>query len=98
LNYKIIGASKKFKNQLSPLVRLGSVNFWQNFWNLSHETVPLSKGKSWVCGGREGRWWRGDGIRQSATSEVVRGGGGLATYEVATPKREWRRGGGRIGG
>jgi hypothetical protein len=27
LNYKIIGASKKFKNQLSPLVRLGSVNF-----------------------------------------------------------------------
>ncbi len=42
LNYKIIGASKKFKNQLRPLVRPGSVNFCQIFWNLSHETVPLS--------------------------------------------------------
>ncbi len=42
LNYKIIGASKKFKNQLRPLVRPGSVNFHQNFWNISHETVPLT--------------------------------------------------------
>ncbi len=41
LNYKIIGAPKKFKNQLRPLDRPGSVNFCQNFWNLSHETVPL---------------------------------------------------------
>jgi hypothetical protein len=41
LDYKIIGASKKFKNQLRPLVRPGSVNFCQNFWNLSHETVPF---------------------------------------------------------
>ncbi len=40
-NYKIIGASKKFKNQLHPLGRPGSVNFSQNFWNLSHETVSL---------------------------------------------------------
>ncbi len=42
LNYKIIGVSKNFKNQLRPLVRPGSVNFCQNFWNLSHETVPLN--------------------------------------------------------
>ncbi len=42
LNYKIIGAPKKFKNQLRPLDRPGSVNFCQNFWNLSHETVPLN--------------------------------------------------------
>jgi hypothetical protein len=35
LNYKIIGASKKFKNQLRPLVRPGSVNFCPNFLNLS---------------------------------------------------------------
>jgi hypothetical protein len=42
LNYKIIGASKKFKNQLRPLVRPGFVNFYQNIWNLSHETVPLN--------------------------------------------------------
>ncbi len=41
LNYKIIGAPKKFKNQLRPLDRLGSVNFCQNFWNLFHETDPL---------------------------------------------------------
>ncbi len=41
LNYKIIGAPKKFKNQLRPLDRPGSVNFCQNFWNLSRETVPL---------------------------------------------------------
>ncbi len=27
LNYKIIGAPKKFKNQLRPLDRPGSVNF-----------------------------------------------------------------------
>jgi hypothetical protein len=32
---------KYSKNQLRPLVRPGSVNFGQNFWNLSHETVPL---------------------------------------------------------
>jgi hypothetical protein len=31
LHYKIIGASKKFKNQLRPLVRPGSVHFCQNF-------------------------------------------------------------------
>ncbi len=41
LNYKIIGAPKKLKNQLRPLDRPGSVNVCQNFWNLSHETVPL---------------------------------------------------------
>jgi hypothetical protein len=42
LNYKIIGAPKKFKNQLRPLVRPGTVNFGQNFCNLSHETVLLN--------------------------------------------------------
>jgi hypothetical protein len=31
LNYKIIGAHKKFKNQPRPLVRPSSVNFCQNF-------------------------------------------------------------------
>ncbi len=39
---KIIGAPKKFKNQPRPLVRPSSVNFCQNFWNLSYETVPLN--------------------------------------------------------
>ena len=43
LNYKIIGAPKKFKNQMRPLDRPGSVNFCQNFFNLSHETVPLKE-------------------------------------------------------
>ena len=33
---------KKFKNQPRPLVRPSSINFCQKFWNLSHETVPLS--------------------------------------------------------
>ncbi len=33
---------KNFKNQPRPLVKLSSVNFCQNFWNLSHETAPLS--------------------------------------------------------
>ncbi len=42
MNYKIIGAHKKFKNLPCPLVRPSSVNFCLNFWNLSHETVPLS--------------------------------------------------------
>jgi hypothetical protein len=42
LHYKIIGAPKKFKNQPRPLVRPSSLNFSQNFWNLSHETVPLN--------------------------------------------------------
>ncbi len=41
LPYKIIGASKKFKHQSRPLVRSSSLNFGPNFWNLSHETVPL---------------------------------------------------------
>ncbi len=41
LHYKIIGAPKKFKSQPRPLVRPRSLNFSQNFWNLSHETVPL---------------------------------------------------------
>ncbi len=41
MHYKIIGASKKFKNQPRPLVRPSSVNCCQPFWNLSHETVPL---------------------------------------------------------
>jgi hypothetical protein len=41
LQYKIIGAPKKFKNQPRPLVRPSSVNFSQNFFNLSRETVPL---------------------------------------------------------
>ncbi len=31
----------KFKHQSRPLVRSSSLNFGQNFWNLSHETVPL---------------------------------------------------------
>jgi hypothetical protein len=43
LHFKIIGASKKFKNQPRPLVRPSSVNFCQKFWNLSHETVPLKR-------------------------------------------------------
>jgi hypothetical protein len=42
LQYKIIGAPKKFKNQPRPLVRPSSVNFCQTFGNLSRETVPLS--------------------------------------------------------
>ncbi len=42
LNYKIIEASTKFKNKPSPLVRPSSVNFCQHFFNLSHETVPLT--------------------------------------------------------
>jgi hypothetical protein len=36
-----MGAPKKFKNQLRPLVRPGSVNFCQNY--LSHETVHFNK-------------------------------------------------------
>ncbi len=43
LNYKIIGAPKKFKNQPRPLVRSSSLKFSQNFWNPSLETVPLKK-------------------------------------------------------
>ncbi len=39
---KSLEPPKKFKNQPRPLVRPSSVNFCQNFWNLSHETVPLS--------------------------------------------------------
>jgi hypothetical protein len=42
LQYKIIGAPKKFKHQPRPLVRSSSLKFNQNFFNLSHETVPLS--------------------------------------------------------
>ncbi len=38
---KIRGASEKFKNQLRPLLRPTSVNFWQSCRNLSHATVPL---------------------------------------------------------
>jgi hypothetical protein len=34
----------KFKNHSRPLVGPSSVNFCQNFCNLSHETVPLKKG------------------------------------------------------
>jgi hypothetical protein len=41
LNYKIIGAPKKFKHQPRPLVWSSSLKFGQNFLNLSHETVPL---------------------------------------------------------
>ncbi len=41
LHYKIIGAPKKFKHQPRPLVRSSSLKFGQNFWNPSHETVPL---------------------------------------------------------
>jgi hypothetical protein len=37
---KIREASEKFKNQ--PQVMPRSVHFRQHFWNLSHETVPLS--------------------------------------------------------
>ncbi len=43
LRFKITGAKKKFKNQPRPLVRPSSVNFCQNFLNLSHETVPLKQ-------------------------------------------------------
>ncbi len=32
---------KNFKNQPRPLVRPSSINFYQHFWNLSHETVSL---------------------------------------------------------
>jgi hypothetical protein len=38
--YKIIGAPTKFKNLPRALVRPNSVNFCQNFLNLSYETVP----------------------------------------------------------
>ena len=39
----IIKSSEPLKNQkpAASLDRPGSVNFCQNFWNLSHETVPL---------------------------------------------------------
>ncbi len=40
---KIRGASWKFKNQPRPLLRPRFVNFCQNFWNLSHETVYLKE-------------------------------------------------------
>jgi hypothetical protein len=40
---KIRGASEKFKNQPRPLLWPRSVNFHQNFRNLSRKTVPLSK-------------------------------------------------------
>ncbi len=39
---KIIGACKKYLNQLRPLVRPRSINFFHNFLNLFHKTVPLS--------------------------------------------------------
>jgi hypothetical protein len=35
-------ASEKLKNQPRPLLRPRSVHFRQHFWNLSHETVPLT--------------------------------------------------------
>jgi hypothetical protein len=38
---KSSGPPKNFKNQLSPLFWASSVNFCQNFFNLSHETVSL---------------------------------------------------------
>ncbi len=38
---KSLEPHKNYKNQPRPLVRPSSVNFCQNFWNLSHETVPL---------------------------------------------------------
>jgi hypothetical protein len=38
---KIRGASEKFKNQPRPLLSPRSVNFRQNFRNLSRKTVPL---------------------------------------------------------
>jgi hypothetical protein len=41
---KIRGASEKFKNQPRPLLRPRSINFCQQFWNLSRKTVPLNKG------------------------------------------------------
>ena len=40
-HYKIMGASKKFKNQPRPLLRPRSVFFCQNFLYLSLEAVPL---------------------------------------------------------
>ncbi len=39
---KSFRAPKKFKHQPRPLVRSSSLKFGQNFWNLSHETVPLN--------------------------------------------------------
>jgi hypothetical protein len=39
---KSLEPHKNYKNQPRPLVRPSSVNFCQNFWNLSHETVPLN--------------------------------------------------------
>ena len=33
--------SEKLKNQPRPIVRLSSLEFCQNLWNLSHATVPL---------------------------------------------------------
>ncbi len=47
LHYEIIGAPKKIKHQPRPLVRSSSLKFGKNFWNLSHETVPL-KGHIWL--------------------------------------------------
>jgi len=39
---KSLEPTKNFKTQTSPLVRPSSVNFCQNFFNLSHETVPFN--------------------------------------------------------
>ncbi len=41
LYIKSLEPLKKFKHQPRPLVRSRSLKFGQNFWNLSHETVPL---------------------------------------------------------
>jgi hypothetical protein len=38
---KIIGAPKKLKNQPCPLVGPHSVNFFQNFFEISREIVPF---------------------------------------------------------
>jgi hypothetical protein len=40
---KSLKPPKKLKNQSRPLVRPSSVNCCQDFWNLSHETVPLRR-------------------------------------------------------
>ncbi len=38
---------QKFKHQPRPLVRSTSLKFGQNFWNLSHETFPLTPAFLW---------------------------------------------------
>jgi hypothetical protein len=43
LHYKIIGYPKILKNQPRPFVMPNSVNFCQNFFEISREIVPLRR-------------------------------------------------------